>query len=229
MRMTVNSIVLGLIFMGVTAFTHTAFAQARAPLFQEAVTVKDYQKAGCAGADAPVGSLPLYKVCKSPAKLLKSALKTAKAADLPLLVVWGFDQCAVCRKLERKISGGGGEAPFSANLFSYALSDAQQNSVPDKGVAQRVMILRMHVNSEAAGKLARAEGLYDHAAKMGRTKLWSPLMTFYNSKTRKWVSYSAYSGFEKPCRLGDEIALALADLGYIPNDPDKTVRMCKSA
>ena len=228
MRMIVKKISLGLILVTVGAMVHSASAQTRAPLFEEAVSQKEYQKADCAGANAPKGALPLYKICDRPKMLLKAALKNAKKADVPLLVVWGFDECAICRRLESTLTGGAGQTPFSSSLFSYALSVDQQNAMPSKGTTQRVMLLRLNVNTPQAGVLARAQGLNAYAAKMGRDKLWSPMMTFYHPKTKKWVSRSAYSGFEKPCRLGDEIVLALEDLGYVPKDPSKTVRMCTS-
>ena len=96
------------------------------PLFVPAVDYADFTPApGCA-ADVPDAT---YRACIDPRALYAAAIESAQAADNPLMVIWGFEECPYCKKFAAEEMNP--ENPRTiADFVTNTLSDTQRESLP---------------------------------------------------------------------------------------------------
>lgn len=196
-----------------------------APLFVPAVDYADFTPAAGCTADVPDAT---YRACLDPRALYAAAIESAQAADNPLMVIWGFEECPYCKKFAAEEMNP--EAPRTiADFIGNTLSEKQRSSLPDDGRAFQISVLHVHVRTPTGAALAEILGVTDIARQRGWHRVWSPFVSFTRPGSHTFVAQTQFQQGEKPCNYVDDFAISLEQLGYIPADPSKDRPMCAAA
>lgn len=198
---------------------------ASTPLFVPAVDYADFTPApGCA-ADVPDAT---YRVCIDPRALYAAAIESAREADNPLMVIWGFEECPYCKKFAQEEMNP--ENPRTiADFVGNSLSDSQRASLPNEGADFQISVLHLHVRAPMGEALAEQLGITDIARSRGWHRVWSPFVTFTRPGSHTFVAQTQFQQGEKPCEYVDDFAISLEQLGYIAADDSKVRPMCAAA
>ena len=99
------------------------------PLFVSAIDYDDFTPA--AGCTLDVADAT-YRACLDPRALYAAAVESAEAADNPLMVVWGFEECPYCMKFKAEEMNP--ESPRTiADFVTNTLSESQRARLPNSG------------------------------------------------------------------------------------------------
>lgn len=195
------------------------------PLFVDAIDYADFTPAAGCSADVPNAT---YRACIDPDALYAAAVESAQAADNPLMVVWGFEECPYCKKFAQEELNP--ENPRSIGDFvGNTLSSKQRKSLPNNGADFQVSVLHLHVRAPAGAALAERLGVTDIARERGWHRVWSPFVTFTRPGSDTFVAQTQFEQGEKPCAYVDDFAISLEQLGYIPSDASREREMCAAA
>lgn len=195
------------------------------PLFVDAIDYADFTPAP--GCDADVADAT-YRACMDPDALYAAAVNSAQAADNPLMIVWGFEECPYCLKFANEELNP--ENPRTIGDFvGNTLSDKQRNSLPNGGADFQVSVLHIHVRAPAGAALAERLGVTDIARERGWHRVWSPFVTFTRPGSDTFVAQTQFEQGEKPCAYVDDFAISLEQLGYVPSDESRIREMCAAA
>jgi len=198
---------------------------AKDPLFVDAINYADFTPAAGCSADVPDAT---YRACINPDALYAAAVESAQAADNPLMVVWGFEECPYCKKFAQEELNP--ENPRSIGDFvGNTLSSKQRKSLPNNGADFQVSVLHLHVRAPAGAALAERLGVTDIARERGWHRVWSPFVTFTRPGSDTFVAQTQFEQGEKPCAYVDDFAISLEQLGYIPSDASREREMCAAA
>lgn len=195
------------------------------PLFVPAVDYADFTPAP--GCTLDVGEAT-YRACLDPRALYAAAVESAKAADNPLMVVWGFEECPYCQKFKAEEMNPDNPRTI-ADFVTNTLSAAQRDSLPNSGKDFQISVLHIHVRTPDGASLAEALGVTDIARERGWHRVWSPFVSFTRPGSNTFVAQTQFQQGEKPCHYVDDFAISLEQLGYIPGDDSKIREMCAAA
>lgn len=195
------------------------------PLFVAAIDYADFTPAAGCTADVPDAT---YRACLDPRALYAAAVESAEAADNPLMVIWGFEECPYCKKFAAEEMNP--ESPRTiADFTTNTLSKAQRDSLPNSGRDFQISVLHLHVRAPDGASLAEALGVTDIARERGWHRVWSPFVSFTRPGSNTFVAQTQFQQGEKPCNYVDDFAISLEQLGYIPADESKSRAMCAAA
>lgn len=193
-----------------------------APLFVSAVDYSDFTAAAGCTADKPDAT---YRACMDPEALYAAAVASAKAADNPLMVVWGFEECPFCIKFAKEELNP--DRPRSIDDFvTNTLGKTQRESLPNQGQDFQISVLHIHVRAPAGAALAERLGVTDIARERGWHRVWSPFVSFTRPGTDSFVAQTQFEQGELPCEYVDDFAISLEQLAYIPADASVAREMC---
>ncbi|NQY13506.1 MAG: hypothetical protein HRT81_06575 [Henriciella sp.] len=196
-----------------------------APLFVPAVDYADFTAAPGCTADVPDAT---YRACLDPRALYAAAVESAQAADNPLMVIWGFEECPYCKKFAAEEMNP--ENPRTiADFVTNTLSKSQRESLPNNGSDFQISVLHVHVRAPEGASLAEALGVTDIARERGWHRVWSPFVSFTRPGSNTFVAQTQFQQGEKPCNYVDDFAISLQQLNYIPADESKDRPMCAAA
>ena len=192
------------------------------PLFVPAIDYADFTPAAGCTADVPDAT---YRACIDPVALYAAAVESAQAADNPLMVIWGFEECPYCKKFAQDEMNP--QRPRTIDDFvTNTLSASQRASLPNDGADFQISVVHLHVRAPAGAALAERLGVTDIARERGWHRVWSPFVSFTRPGTHTFVAQTQFQQGEKPCEYVDDFAISLEQLGYIPADASKVRRMC---
>lgn len=192
------------------------------PLFVDAVKYADFTPEADCTADKPDAT---YRACMDPEALYDAAVASAKAADNPLMVVWGFEECPYCIKFAQEELNP--DRPRTIDDFiSNTLGKAQRDSLPNAGRDFQISVLHIHVRAPAGAALAERLGVTDIARERGWHRVWSPFVSFTRPGSDHFVAQTQFQQGELPCEYVDDFAISLEQLGYIPADASVSREMC---
>lgn len=195
------------------------------PLFVAAVDYADFTPAAGCTVDVPNAT---YRVCIDPAALYAAAVSSAQAADNPLMVIWGFEECPFCKKFAQEEMNPKNPRTI-ADFVTNTLSKSQRQSLPNAGKDFQISVLHLHVRAPAGEALAERFGVTDIARERGWHRVWSPFVTFTRPGSDTFVAQTQFEQGEKPCEYVDDFAISLEQLGYIPADGSRVREMCAAA
>lgn len=195
------------------------------PLFVDAIDYADFTPA--AGCDADVVDAT-YRACIDPAALYAAAVQSAQAADNPLMVIWGFEECPYCKKFAQDEMDPNNPRTVG-DFVGNTLSDKQRDSLPNSGTDFQISVLHLHVRAPAGAALAERLGVTDIARERGWHRVWSPFVTFTRPGSDTFVAQTQFEQGEKPCAYVDDFAISLEQLDYIPSDDTRVREMCAAA
>jgi hypothetical protein len=191
------------------------------PLFVEAVDYKTIEDvADC--EKKPYYKERVFSRCTDPDKLFDAAKTFALNNDVPLVILWGFDECPACESL--KIRMFDPDMLPSDKAVETALSGAQKvefaKATKDRN---QLAIVRMNSGTSLAHYQAFADkiGANKVASDLGWKKVWSPMFMVVNPKTGAVASNGYFRGYQF-CTLGEELVEGLADVGVITANPNAT-------
>ncbi|MEM7330191.1 MAG: hypothetical protein AAF437_15720 [Pseudomonadota bacterium] len=195
------------------------------PLFVAAIDYADFTPAAGCTADVPDAT---YRACLDPRALYAAAVESAQAADNPLMVIWGFEECPYCKKFAAEEMNP--ENPRTvADFVTNTLTASQRDSLPKAGKDFQISVLHLHVRAPDGASLAEALGVTDIARERGWHRVWSPFVTFTRPGSNTFVAQTQFQQGEKPCNYVDDFAISLEQLGYVPADATKERPMCAAA
>ena len=192
------------------------------PLFVEAVDQSTFTPDPACDLDIENAT---YRACLDPAELYAAAVISAKAADNPLMVIWGFEECPFCKKFAAEEMNPN-KPRLSAKFVSRDLSEKQRKKLPNDGAGFQISVLHLHVRSEAGAAFAEEVGVTDIARSRGWHRVWSPFVSFTRPGTNKFVAQTQFEQGEKPCYYSDDYAISLQQLDYVPEDASHERLMC---
>lgn len=167
----------------------------------------------------------LYPNCYDAREVYDSAIEHAERDNLPLMIIWGFDECSACRYLESKEFNPAD--PWMTDRFAqWALSPKQKAALGQNGQNLKILLLRINSRAPSGKQLAKDLGVDQMARDRGGRRIWSPFITMTNPATGAIVSQASMQPNQQPCNRWDEYAVNLEDLGYIPEDDGFERRIC---
>ncbi|MDJ0920441.1 MAG: hypothetical protein QNI84_04890 [Henriciella sp.] len=195
------------------------------PLFVQAVNFDDFTPAEGCTLDEPDAR---YRACLDPDELYAAAVASAQAADNPLMIVWGFEECPFCMKFEAEEMNPDNPR-MTSQFVSEVLSESQRADLPNNGADFQISVVNIHVRAEAGAALAERLGVTDIARERGWHRVWSPFVTFTQPGSDTFVAQTQFEQGEKPCVYEDDFAISLEQLGYVPADPTRERAMCAAS
>lgn len=203
-----------------TALKTELAAFERAPVFQAAL---DYN--GVPRMKGCVDEVPRdvkYHNCRDSKLLYTRALGTANAMDKPLMVIFGFNKCPYCIKLESEIMDPRNplRSHDVAKYFSaaeYAKYQAGEDSV-------KLPFIRLHARADHGLALADELGITEMAVAAGWHRVWSPFVVFVNPKTGEMTSESEWEATEVYCDWAAGVATSLEKIGMAEAGEPMTLR-----
>lgn len=148
-----------------------------------------------------------YHNCRDSKVLYTRALSTAKAMDAPLMVIFGFNKCPYCIKLESEIMDP--RDPLQSYDVAQYFSAAEQAKYKAAGKAFKLPYVRLHARSDHGLALADELGVTDMAVAAGWHRVWSPFVVFVNPKTGAMTSESEWEAKEIYCDWAAGVATSL--------------------
>jgi hypothetical protein len=191
-------------------------------VFEKAVDYAAFQPIeGCKGERAK----PTYFKCLDARELYDAALNRAEEEDRPLMIVWGFDECPSCMKLE-KTELSGRNAWTVDRFLKDALTPAQRKAALASQEDFRILTLKIDVRRPSGAALAEEIGVTGIAQSRGFDRIRTPFITLTNADTGALVSQAELGEGFRPCNRADEFVLNLVEAGFLPDDPSRDRRMC---
>ena len=198
----------------------------RAPVFKAALDYNAVPR--IQGCTDEVPRDVKYHNCRDSKALYTRALSTAKAMDAPLMVIFGFNKCPYCIKLESEIMDP--RNPLrSADIAQY-FSAAEYAKYKAAGKALKLPYVRLHARSEHGLALADELGVTEMAKAAGWHRVWSPFVVFVNPKTGAMTSESEWEAKEVYCDWAAGVATSLEKIGMAElGEPVTTRKRCPKA
>jgi len=191
-------------------------------VFEKAIDYAAFQPIeGCTGERAK----PIYFKCLDAQQLYDAAFSQAKEDGRPLMVVWGFDECPSCMKLE-KTELSGRKAWTVDRFLTDALTPAQRDAALASQDDYRILTLKIDVRHPSGAALAEEIRVTDIANARGYDRIRTPFITLTNAETGVLVSQAELGEGSRPCTRSDEFVLNLVEAGFLPDDPSRDRRMC---
>lgn len=191
-------------------------------VFEKAVNYIAFQPIeGCTGERAK----PTYFKCLDARELYDAAVIRAEEEKRPLMIVWGFDECPSCMKLE-KTELSGRKAWTVERFLRDALTPAQRGAAVASQEDYRILTLKIDVRRPSGAALAEEIGVTGIAHARGYDRIRTPFITLTNADTGALVSQAELGEGFRPCTREDEFVLNLVEAGFLPEDPSRDRRMC---
>ena len=183
----------------------TLAAFEKTPLFKAAVDYNSIPRVK--GCEDEVPRDMKYHNCRDSKLIYTRALGTANAMNKPLMVIFGFNKCPYCIKLESEIMDP--RNPLRSNdvaqYFSteqFAMYQANEDSV-------KIPFVRLHARADHGLALADVLGITEMAEAAGWHRVWSPFVVFVNPKTGAMTSESEWEAKEIYCDWAAGVATSL--------------------
>lgn len=195
------------------------------PLFEPALDYSEIQMIeGCEER----GFRPQkYQMCRSSTAIYEKAYENAKAANQPLMVVFGFDSCPPCVALQKTVFSS--KSPVLNNHIVRYLSRDAINTYVAEARPLKISVVYIHNRVDHGFELADQIGATQMAKDQGWFRVWAPFILFVNPQTGKKHSESKWHATEVYCDWGAEFAAALEGIEIVPPGETFTERkLCKS-
>ena len=177
----------------------------RAPVFKTALDYNAIPRIeGC------VDEVPRdvkYHNCRDSKAIYTRALSTAKAMDKPLMVIFGFNKCPYCIKLESEIMDP--RKPLRSNDVAQYFSKVEHAKYMADEKPFKLPFIRLHARADHGLALADELGITEMAKAAGWHRVWSPFVVFINPKTGAMTSESEWEAKEIYCDWAAGIATSL--------------------
>ena len=192
----------------------------RAPVFKAALDYNAVPR--IEGCTDEVPRDVKYHNCRDSKALYARALSTAKAMDAPLMVIFGFNKCPYCIKLESEIMDP--RNPLRSGDVAQYFSEAEHVKYQAAGKALKLPFVRLHARSDHGLALADELGVTEMAKAAGWHRVWSPFVVFVNPKTGEMTSESKWEAKEIYCDWAAGVATSLEKVGMAEVGEPKVVR-----
>lgn len=192
----------------------------RAPIFKAALDYNAVPR--IEGCTDEVPRDVKYHNCRDSKTLYTRALSTAKAMDTPLMVIFGFNKCPYCIKLESEIMDP--RNPLRSGDVAQYFSEAEHVKYQAAGKALKLPFVRLHARSDHGLALADELGVTEMANAAGWHRVWSPFVVFVNPKTGEMTSESKWEAKEIYCDWAAGVATSLERVGMAEVGEPKMVR-----
>ena len=198
----------------------------RAPVFKAALDYNAIPR--IEGCTDEVPRNVKYHNCRDSKDIYSRALATAKAMDKPLMVIWGFNKCPYCIKLESEIMDP--RNPLrSADVAQY-FSAAEQAKYKAAGKPLKLPFVRLHARSDHGLALADELGVTEMAKAAGWHRVWSPFVVFVNPQTGAMTSESEWEAKKIYCDWAAGVATSLEKIDMVEaGEPVKPRKRCPKA
>ena len=195
-------------------------AYERAPIFKTALDYNAIPRIeGC--TDEVPRDLK-YHNCRDSKAIYTRALSTAKAMDKPLMVIFGFNKCPYCIKLESEIMDP--RKPLrSADVAQY-FSVAEHAKYKAAVTPLKLPFVRLHARSEHGLALADELGVTQMAQAAGWHRVWSPFVVFVNPQTGEMTSESEWEAKEIYCDWAAGVVTSLEKIDMAEVGEPKVAR-----
>lgn len=181
----------------------------RAPIFKAALDYNAIPRIeGC------VDEVPRdmkYHNCRDSKAIYTRALATARAMDKPLMVIWGFNKCPYCIKLESEIMDP--RKPMRGHNVAQYFSISEHEKYMAAAKPLKLPFVRLHARSEHGLALADELGVTQMANEAGWHRVWSPFVVFVNPRTGEMTSESKWEAKEIYCDWAAGVATSLEKVG----------------
>jgi hypothetical protein len=127
--------------------------------------------------------------------------------DAPLMVIFGFNKCPYCIKLESEIMDPNN--PLRSYDVAKYLSKAGYDSYKASGKPLKVPVIRLHARADHGLALADELGITEMAMKAGWHRVWSPFVVFVNPRTGQMTTESEWEATEIFCDWAAGVAVSL--------------------
>jgi len=195
-------------------------AQDRAPIFKAALDYNAVPR--IEGCTDEVPREVKYHNCRDSKALYSRALSTAKAIDAPLMVIFGFNKCPYCIKLESEIMDP--RDPLKSGDVAQYFSAAEQAKYKAAGKPLKLPFVRLHARSEHGLALADELDATEMANAAGWHRVWSPFVVFVNPHTGEMTSESKWEAKEIYCDWAAGVATSLEKIEMAEAGEPVTVR-----
>lgn len=222
------TILIGLILMGCgsketaepIALKAQLAAFEKAPIFKTAL---DYN--GIPRVKGCVDEVPRdmkYHNCRDSKLIYTRALGTANAMNKPLMVIFGFNKCPYCIKLESEIMDP--RNPLRSHDVAQYFSTAAFEQYQAEQDSVKIPYVRIHARADHGLALADELGITEMAVAAGWHRVWSPFVVFVNPKTGEMTSESEWEATEIYCDWAAGAAVSLEKIGMVEAGDAVTAR-----
>jgi len=177
----------------------------RAPIFKTALDYNAVPR--IEGCTDEVPRNVKYHNCRDSKAIYTRALATAKAMDKPLMVIWGFNKCPYCIKLESEIIDP--RNPLRSHDVAQYFSKAAFETYQTEQDSVKIPFVKLHARSDHGLALADELGITEMANAAGWHRVWSPFVVFVNPKTGAMTSESQWEAKEIYCDWAAGVATSL--------------------
>ena len=177
----------------------------RAPVFKAALDYNAIPR--IEGCTDEVPRNVKYHNCRDSKAIYTRALSTAKAMDKPLMVIFGFNKCPYCIKLESEIMDP--RKPLRSHDVAQYFSASEHAKYMAAGKSFKQPYVRLHARAEHGLALADELGITQMAQTAGWHRVWSPFVVFINPKTGAMTSESEWEAKEIYCDWAAGMATSL--------------------
>ena len=192
----------------------------RAPVFKTALDYNAIPRIeGC------VDEVPRnvkYHNCRDSKAIYTRALSTAKAMDKPLMVIFGFNKCPYCIKLESEIMDP--RKPLRSNDVAQYFSKVEHAKYMADEKPFKLPFIRLHARADHGLALADELGITEMAKAAGWHRVWSPFVVFVNPRTGAMTSESEWEAKEIYCDWTAGIATSLEKIDMAEAGETMTAR-----
>jgi len=163
-----------------------------------------------------------YHNCRDSKAIYTRALATAKVMDKPLMVIFGFNKCPYCIKLESEIMDQ--RNPLRSGDVAKYFSKAEHAKYMATEKPFKLPYIRLHARSDHGLALANELGITEMAKAAGWHRVWSPFVVFVNPKTGAMTSESKWEAKEIYCDWSAGVATSLEKIDMAEVGAPMTVR-----
>ena len=181
----------------------------KAPLLKTAVDYNSIPRVK--GCEDEVARDMKYHNCRDSKLIYTRALGTANAMNKPLMVIFGFNKCPYCIKLESEIMDP--RNPLRSHDVAQYFSKAQFDKYQAEEDSVKIPFVRLHARSDHGLALADELGITEMAKAAGWHRVWSPFVVFVNPKTGEMSSESEWEAKEIYCDWAAGVATSLEKIG----------------
>jgi len=177
----------------------------KTPLFKAAVDYNSIPRVK--GCEDEVPREIKYHNCRDSKLIYTRALGTANAMNKPLMVIFGFNKCPYCIKLESEIMNP--RNPLRSHDVAQYFSKAAFETYQAEQDSVKIPFVRLHARADHGLALADELGITEMAEAAGWHRVWSPFVVFVNPKTGEMSSESEWEAKEIYCDWAAGVATSL--------------------
>lgn len=192
----------------------------RAPIFQAALDYNGVPR--IEDCTDEVARDVKYHNCRDSKAIYTRALASAKASNKPLMVIFGFNKCPYCIKLESEIMDP--RNPLRGHDVAKYFSAAEQAKYQAAGKPFKLPYVRLHARAAHGLALADELGITEMAVDAGWHRVWSPFVVFVNPQTGKMTSESEWEAKEIYCDWAAGVATSLEKIDMAEAGEPMTAR-----